>query len=175
MNTALHALLALLLTSRVVFAEDEELKFKITTKKKGDTVEFRANGDKVLFIVTSPFGIGQAVIEREAMTWPKGVALRLRLKGLESFKVSSGKATLQAAVSVVEGKAQTRQWKDGKEDAPLDEKSPFWMDVRVIGSDGKPAGKLPLKDGYFELTLPRAFFEGAPPSITVSWIDFYRG
>jgi hypothetical protein len=33
---------------------------------------------------------------------------------------------------------------------------------------------LPLKDGYFEINLPRAFFEGSPKEITMGWIDFYR-
>ena len=39
----------------------------------------------------------------------------------------------------------------------------------------KPAKEIPLKGGYFELPLPRALFEGNPKSITVSWIDYYRG
>ena len=65
------------------------------------------------------------------------------------------------------------QWL-GKEDAPLDEKSPLWTDIRIVGSDGKPAKELPLKDGYFEMALPRAFFEDNPKAITVKWIDFYR-
>ena len=72
------------------------------------------------------------------------------------------------------GKPKVRLWKDGKEDAPLDEKSPFWMDIRILTGDGKPAKEIPLKDGYFEMTLPRAFFEGNPKSITLNWIDFYR-
>ena len=34
---------------------------------------------------------------------------------------------------------------------------------------------LPLKDGYyFEMLLPKAFFEGNPKAITLNWIDFYR-
>ena len=65
-------------------------------------------------------------------------------------------------------------WKCGKEDAPLDEKSPLWTDIRSVGGDGKPAQELPLKDGCFEVALPRAFFGGNPQSITVNWIDFYR-
>jgi hypothetical protein len=69
----------------------------------------------------------------------------------------------------------TLLWKDGKEDAPLDEKSPLWTDIRIVGGDGKPARALPLKDGYFEVVLPKAFFEGNPKSITLNWIDFYRG
>jgi hypothetical protein len=78
-------------------------------------------------------------------------------------------------VDVREGKAKVRQWKDGKEDAPLDEKSPFWMEVRAFAADGKPARELPLKNGYFEVTLSRALFADSPKQITLSWIDFYRG
>jgi hypothetical protein len=44
--------------------------------------------------------------------------LRLHLKGLENFKVTNGKVTLEAAVSSQDGKV--RLWKDGKEDSPLD-------------------------------------------------------
>jgi len=106
---------------------------------------------------------------------PKAVVLRLYLKGLSSFRASNGKITLDAAVSIQDGKPQVRLWKDGKEGAPLDEKSPLWMAVRIVGGDGKPARELPLKDGYFEMTLPIAFFEGNPKSVTLNWIDFYRG
>lgn len=38
----------------------------------------------------------------------------------------------------------------------------------------KPAKEIPLKNCYFEMELPRAFFENNPKSITVNWIDFYR-
>ncbi len=101
--------------------------------------------------------------------------LRLHLKGLESFRASNGKVTVGAAVSIQEGKTQVRLWKDDKEDAPLDEKSPLWTDIRIVGGDGKPATELPLKGGYFEVALPGAFFEGNPKSVTLNWIDFYRG
>jgi hypothetical protein len=48
------------------------------------------------------------------------------------------------------------------------------MDVRIVGGDGKPAKELPLRDGHFEVALPRALFEGNPKSVTLNWIDFYR-
>ena len=73
-----------------------------------------------------------------------------------------------------DGKQRVRLWKDGKEDSPLDSNSPLWMEIRMVGGDGKPAKEIPLKDGYFEMQLPKAFFEGNPKSITVNWIDFYR-
>ena len=102
------------------------------------------------------------------------MVLRLHLKGLENFKVTNGKTRLEASASLQEGKPLVRLWKDGKEDAPLDAKSLYWMEIRMIGGDGKPAKTIPLKDGYFEMRLPSAIFEGNPKSITVGWIDFYR-
>ena len=48
------------------------------------------------------------------------------------------------------------------------------MAIRMVGSDGKPAKGIPLKGGFFEMQLPRGFFEDNPKSITVNWIDFYR-
>jgi hypothetical protein len=153
---------------------DQPARFKITTKRKDDTVEVQAEKDKALFIIKSPFGISQAVIEREGEKWTQAVVLRLHLKGLENFRASNGKVTVDASVSSQEGQVKVRIWKDGKEDAPLDKKSPFWTVIRIVGGDGKPAKELPLKDGYFEVTLPRAFFEANPNSITAKWIDFYR-
>lgn len=153
---------------------DAASKFKITTKRDNDSVEVRAEKDKTLFIVKSPFGISQAVIERQDDNWPKLVVLRLHLKELESFRASNGKDRLDASVSIQDGKPKMRLWKDGKEESLLDEKSPFWMSVRILAGDGKPAKGIPLKDGYFELQLPQAIFEGNPKSIVLNWIDFYR-
>lgn len=135
--------------------------FTISTLKKEDTVEARAEKDMTVFVVKSPSGIGQAGIERTGEKWPKAVTLRLHLKGLESFQVSNGKDTLHVAVSVQDKKPKVRLWKNDKENAELDRKSPFWMDV---------AGK----DGAFEMRLPAAFFESNPKSITLKWIDYYR-
>jgi hypothetical protein len=180
MTSSVVPLAVLLVVSGVAVAGDGDApkeasaKFKITTKRKDDSVEVRAVKGKAVFAVKSPSGISQAVIERQEATWPKAVVLRLHLKGLSSFRASNGKVRLDAAVSIDGGKAKVRLWKDGKEDAPLGEKSPLWMGVRIVGGDGKPAKKLPLKDGYFEMMLPRAFFEGNPKSITLNWIDFYR-
>jgi len=149
-------------------------QFNFTTWRPDNTVEVRVEKDRTVFSVKSPFGISQAVIERTDNKWPEAVVLRLHLKGLESFRATNGKVTLDAAVSAQDGKPKVRTWKDGKEDALLNENSPFWIDVRILGSDGKPAKELPLKDGYFEMALPKAFFEGSPKSITVKRIDFYR-
>ena len=145
-----------------------------TSTKRDDTVEVKVEKGKTVLSVRSPFGISQAVIERTAEKWPDAVVLRLHLKGLESFRATNGKVTLDAAVLRHDDEQRVRLWKDGKEHSPLDAKNPFWMEIRMIGGDGKPAQAIPLKDGYFEMQLPQAFFEGNPQSITVNWIDFYR-
>jgi hypothetical protein len=44
----------------------------------------------------------------------------------------------------------------------------------MVGKDGEPVKSIPLKDGYFEMQLPKALFEHNPQSITLNWIDFYR-
>ena len=160
------------ITSAVTADDDKQPPFKITTKRDNDRVKVKSEKGKTTFSIHSPFGISQAVIERTGEKWPDAVVLRLHLKGLESFRASNGKVTLDAAVSSQDGKVQL--WKDGKEDAVLDAKSPYWMEIRMIGGDGKPAKAIPLKDGYFEMALPKAFFEDNPKSITVDWIDFYR-
>jgi hypothetical protein len=165
-------LLVLAVAMTATAGDDKSPKFKITTKRDNDKVEVRADKDKTVFIVKSPFGISQAIIERTDEKWTDAVVLRLHLKGLENFRVTNGKVKLETSVSSQDGKV--RVWKDGMEDAPLDAKSPYWMEIRMIGSDGKPAKAIPLKDGYFEMALPEALIERNPRSITVNWIDFYR-
>ena len=146
--------------------------FRITTKRDDDKFEVKVEQGKAHFSVQSPVGISQAIIERSGDNWPTTVMLRLHLKGLEKFKVTDGKITLEASVSSQDGKV--RLWKDGKEDSPLDSKHPYWMQIRLIGKDGEPVETIPLKEGYFEMQLPKALFEGNPKSITLNWIDFYR-
>ena len=161
-----------LLGSAVSAGDDKPVPFKITTKRDNDKVEVKVEKEKAVFSVHSPVGISQAVIERVDEQWPDVVILRLHLKGLESFQATNGKVTLDAAVSSQGGKV--RIWKDGKEDAPLDVKSPYWLELRKFDGAGKPTKAILLKDSYFEMTLPKAFFAGNPKEITVHWIDFYR-
>jgi hypothetical protein len=124
-------LLVLALAALTALADDPP-PFKITAKRDDDRVDVKAEKDKVILSVQSPFGISQAVIERAGEKWPDAVVLRLHLKGLENFKVTNGKVKLEASASLQDGKPVMRLWQDGKEDAPLDAKSPFWIDVRSV-------------------------------------------
>lgn len=166
-------LLALALAVTTAAAGDPP-PLKATTKRADDQVDVKTEKGKATISVHSPFGISQAVIERNGETWPDAVVLHLQLKGLAHFTVANGKVRLEGSASLRDGKAGFRVWKDGKEDAPLDAKGPYWIDVRMVGGDGQRAKEISLKGGYFELPLPRAMFEGNPKAITVGWIDFFR-
>jgi hypothetical protein len=148
--------------------------FKITTRRTDDEILVHVDKGKTTFVVKGSLGIGSADIERQDKKWPEAVMLRLYLQGLESFRVSNGRVTLDATIFTDEGKPTVSVWKGGSENAGLDEKSPFWMDVRILAGDGRLARAIPLKDGYFDITLPKALFESNPTSITLRWIDFYR-
>jgi len=180
MKTWLPLLLVSLALSNFAEAENVDLlknqanQFKITARRMDDDIQVHADKHKTVFSVRGPLGISHAEIERLGNKWPDTVVLRLHLKGLESFRVSNGQVTLDATVSTDEGKPMVCLWKGGNENSLLAEKSPFWMDVRILAGDGKMATAIPVQDGYFEITLPKAFFDGNPRSITVRWIDFYR-
>jgi hypothetical protein len=146
----------------------------IKTKRETDQVEIQVQETRVVISIVSPTGISHASIKRTGDQWPESLQLRLHLTGLERFQVSNGKRKLSAAVSQVQGKIQIRNWCDDKEEQTLNDRSPFWLNVRMIGREGKPAAELPLKNGYFEMRLPTEFLAENPESIQIDWIDFYR-
>ena len=84
----------------------DEHQFKITTKRDNDKVEVKTESDKAVISVRSPFGISQAIIERADENWRDTVILRLHLNGLENFKVTNGKITLESALSSQDGKVR---------------------------------------------------------------------
>ncbi len=172
LTTAFLIVASIMSVSSPIPAVVDQPPFQITTKRDTDKVEVHVEKDKTVLSLHSPFGISHAVIERTGEKWPITMMLRLHLKGLESLRVTNGNVTLEAAVSSHDD--TQRLWKDGKEDSPLDANSPYWMEILMFGGDGKPTKTIPMKDGYFEMQLPKAFFEGNPKSITVNWIDFYR-
>ena len=168
-NNSIAAPLIVLIATMNCIADEP---FKITTKRSDDRVEVKSEDDKALFVVRSPFGISNATIERTTEQWPDMVLIQLRLKGLENFKVSTEKLKLEASVSSHDG--SVRLLKNGKEDSPLNSKSPYWIEIRILDSEGASVKAIPLKDGYFESKLPKKFFEGNPMSFKMEWIDFYR-
>ena len=152
----------------------EEPRFEVVTKRADDKTEVTTKDGKTTFLIRSPFGIGNAVVSLANGLWPEHVILRLYLKGLEDVRISDGKVELVTAAPSNNGRQKLRDAKSSDEGESIDKTSPYWMAIRMIGSDGKPSNSTPLEGGYFEILLPNALLKDNPKSITISWIDFYR-
>jgi hypothetical protein len=150
--------------------------FDVRCNKQADSVTVTADGERAIFDIASPSGIGGATIERKNAAWPKQVVLRIHLRGLESLSLASGDLKLSASVASHSGNPRTLiLLKKQAKDAPsLTQDSPYWTDIRVLDAKGKPVSGLPDKDGYFEMVVPKALMEENAGKLTISWIDFYR-
>lgn len=155
-------------------SESSARSVRVTTKRDDDRTAVAHSRDQVVVSIHSPFGISKATLERAGERWPETVLVRLHLKGLENFKLSSSKVKLAGSAFLDDGKPRLRLWKDGEEDRPIDKQSPYWVHLRIVHSEGRPQNALPLDDGYFELRLPQALLD-EQTTITIEWIDFYRG
>lgn len=156
-------------------AQAESSNFDIATKKQEDRVAVTAAAGKTVFDIHSRSGIGAADVTRKQDRWPAAVVVRLHLGGLESFAVTGGTTRLTTSVASHGDHAQRLHVDQHGTDREVERGSPFWTVVTVWGADGKPSRDCPLKDGYFEIALPAALLQDQPQTITLRWIDFYRG
>jgi hypothetical protein len=164
-------------------AKDESLPFKITSKRADDVVKIEATAEQAVLDVRSPFGISEATITRTGKSWPAAFIVRLNLKGMEHFEVTDGKTTVQAAASP-SGEFKPRVWRGQDEKTTLTEKDDWWLAIsrneikHSSKAEKPPVGEDRAGEGKrtsFDIVLPRALFEHNPKTITVRWIDFYRG
>ena len=148
-----------------------EAAWQINLKKKDDKVAIAIDGEKTIFTITSPSGIGSATVGPKSKQWPATVVVRLHLRGLESFAVSNGTVKVSAAW---DGKlAREQLWVEGKEGPALDASNRLWVNMRAFDAAGKPAVAVPIQDGWFEVMVPNTILdEGA--SLKLDWIDFHR-
>ncbi len=165
----------------VCHAADPPL-LKATATRSEDRLEVKSEGCKAIVVIHSVRGIGDATIERTTEQWPDEVVIQLRLRGLESLRVSTDELKLEASVATHNG--TVRLWKDEVEDAPLEPTSPYWMEIRNLNGSRKPTTALthqplpnhgiPNKERGFEMRLPKKIFESNPRLIRLAWIDFFR-
>jgi hypothetical protein len=127
--------------------------------------------DTTIIDVISPFGIDRVTLGRISNKWPPKFSVHLHLRGLESFKVSSGETTVEWKISSVSDNALSVILHQGKQDLQVSDASPYFGEVISVG-DKKT---IPLNEGYFEVKLPTKLLETNPVEIKLSWIDFYRG
>lgn len=147
--------------------------FEIDCKVPG-MLKATATGGQTVFTIPRGTGIGQATVRHPAGRWPEKIIVRVFLGGLEHFTISSGNVTLSASVLSHSGNMQLLHlWMDGKEGPQLGKDSKYWMEIKTLDAAGKPVAGLPPKDGWFEMTIPKALLTDAK-ELRLGWIDFYR-
>lgn len=169
----MNALVVLGAAALALIGGDAHDNIKVTTKRPDDAVEIRVDKGATLFLIKCPKGNSGGTLELLDKQWPRTVVLRFYLQGLEQFTLANGKVKLEGGVRLEKGQPRLSLFKEGDK-GTLDAKSPYWMEVRVIGADGKPAQALPVQGGYIELTLPQALLEDNPKTIQMTWIDVLR-
>lgn len=147
----------------------------ITTEGVQTKVVMQLEGDTAVFDITSPTGIGGANVQLSSGEWRPTVVLRFHLNGLEEMTFTYGEPTPEAAattitVNISSTSSQVNQSANG---VPINQDSPFWMDVALLNEDGV-TGQIPLQNGMIEVTLPPDFHTQDPSGFHLSWIDFYR-
>ena len=146
------ALLFSALPGQLVAGEPSPIK--VTTRRANDRVEVTLVDGRALVAVHSPRGIGGATLQRTGKAWPEKIAVRLHLRGLESFTVFNGKRKLAASVLSHSGHRRLLHvWEKGKEKkvAPA---SPYWTQIDIFDVQGRKLRTLlsePRSAGAHEL------------------------
>lgn len=121
--------------------------------------------------IQSPTGIGSASFELESGAMPQDITLRLHLKGLEGFRLSSARDQISASVSGEAANADTQTIRSSGTESPLSPGDPLWVEIEIVSEAEK---NIPLEEGYFAVTVPQEFIWNAGNTFEIEWIDFYR-
>lgn len=146
--------------------------FALTVKNTEDQVSIQHSNGTALIDITSPSGIGSAVFELESGIMPANVILRLHLKGLEDFRLTSAQVGIGASVSSGGQPNIGQKISSSGTVSPMLPGNPLWMEIDIVSE--REQETIPLEEGYFEITVPKEFLQKAGTSFTVEWIDFYR-
>jgi hypothetical protein len=151
-------------------------RFTVSAEGDGASLTVSDEGETIILDVRSRSGIGRATVKMVAGKLPEKIVLRLRVKGLEEFRLlhnlSRDGAEIIARVSSSDGGVtQSLRSRDGDEQ-PITSASPRWLAIRIVSDSAAP--RIPLEQGHFEIILPRDFLREADRAFSIRWIDFYR-
>jgi hypothetical protein len=153
-------------------AQSEEPVFVLTTKNGDDQVDIQYENGVAFVDIHSPTGIGSATLELESGTMPGEMTLRLHLKGLEELRLTSTQTSLAASVSNSDPADIRQRILAASSDSPLLPSHPLWMQIEIVAPQAEK--RIPLEEGYFEITVPPEFLRKAGNSLEIQWTDFFR-
>lgn len=144
----------------------------ISARSNRDDTRFRIGTEKQIPVIEieSPVGIATATIQRRTATWPAKMTVRLRLQGLERLIFQVGEDAVSWSIPSSAPKTQLIKLTQAGGRTSIDESTEYYAKVAMRGGD-----TVPLKNGYFEVSLPTKLLQGNPQSFTLSWVDFFRG
>ena len=143
----------------------------ITTEGSNNKVATEMEGETAVYNIESETGIGGAQVQLQSGEWPPAMILRFHLTGLEEMTLTYGEAATAVTLNISShGDNEIHQTVN---DAPISPDDPRWLTVIITNEDGS-SGTIPLENGTIEVTLPKDFYEVAPTSFHINWIDFYR-
>lgn len=151
----------------------EKPDFKITTSNSKDIISVTSEEGISLMDINSPSGIGAAHFELVSGTLPEKIIARLHLKGLEEFRLSYDETLITASISsssAFNTSSQKVLISDGE--YPTLPGHPLWLEIKIVSD--QTTKKIPLEEGYFEITFPDELNEKIGNSFDVQWVDFFR-
>jgi hypothetical protein len=144
-------------------AQSAQPEFIVITKNPEDRVDIQVENGAAQIDIHSPTGIGAASFELESGTMPEDIRLRLHLKGLEGFRLTSARDQLSASVSGEAANADTQAILSSGAETSLSPGDPLWIEIAIVS-----------EEGYFAVTVPQEFIRNAGNLFEIKWIDFYR-
>ena len=146
----------------------------VSTKRNNDKVIISTESNRTVVDIYSPFGISSANLSSVDSRWRKPLVLRLHLSGLESLRITIGNLTISTCINTSLTRCGTSFSINGKKPFRVKENDPFWIPIEIVNRQKPGHCGIPLKDGYFEVTIPEVLLKNNPGKLVVSWIDFYR-
>jgi hypothetical protein len=155
-------------------SHDDGPSWKIELRRKDDRAEVEESSELTQLDIRSPFGISHAVVHRSTKPWPAKVRVRLHLRGLEQLRLVHDAVTLETAFSSQRLPQTITLRQPDKSELSIDKKHPLWFDVLLDEKNREAKNPLPLKEGYFEFVIPKAFLADDVTTCRIEWIDFFR-
>lgn len=142
-------------------ASIQRATYKAVPLKGDPLITFSTTNDTLLIDITSPTGIGSASIEKTSGQWQGKIVIRLRVKGLESFKFQYADTIIDVTVSSHGDNAVREVYEQPGKIGTVSAGDPYWIAVTP-------------GEGYFDLEVPADFLTSGENKFTIEWIDFYR-
>ena len=151
----------------------EEPDFKIEISNPKDIVSVTSEEGTSLIDINSPGGIGSTHFELVSEKLTEKIIVRLHLKGLEEFRLSYDETLITASISSSSAfNTSSQKVLISGDEYPTLPGHPLWLEIKIVSD--QTVEKIPLEEGYFEITFPKESNRKIGNSFVIQWVDFYR-